>query len=156
MNKKLMYYSKGDIFVYSYVINDVYSCEHRAYSQAYSAFTYNKQSYLVYSKNCVKNALSCIKLMLSLKDKNSITYLTLLSPICDSNVKYIISNKVTKQIFNTIGRHYYDNTLCIKKYFVRSMLSYYDNCMAEEIFRIIKKELPILFFDFYYYIEDYE
>ena len=142
MNTVFIHYCKINIFVYNYV----------DYSQVYSVFIHNKQSHLIFAKDFTKNTLSQIKLMLSLRDKNSIARSVINSFInkhckCD---KYIVSKLVTKQICNTIGRHYYDSTLFIKKCFAKSKSYYFDDCMAERIFKIIKKELSILSFDFYH------
>lgn len=127
----------------------IHYCKINIYSQVYSVFIHNKQSHLIFAKDFTKNTLSQIKLMLSLRDKNSIARSVINSFInehckCD---KYIVSKLATKQICNTIGRHYYDSTLFIKKYFAKSRSSYYfDDCMAERIFKIIKKRVTNTFF----------
>ena len=127
----------------------IHYCKINIYSQVYSVFIHNKQSHLIFAKDFTKNTLSQIKLMLSLRDKNSIARSVINSFInehckCD---KYIVSKLATKQICNTIGRHYYDSTLFIKKYFAKSRSSYYfDDCMAERIFKIIKKRVSNTFF----------
>lgn len=89
MNTVFIHYCKINIFVYNYV----------DYSQVYSVFIHNKQSHLIFAKDFTKNTLSQIKLMLSLRDKNSIARSVINSFInehckCD---KYIVSKLATNK-----------------------------------------------------------
>lgn len=105
------------LFIY-YPKNDIRVIDYGEITHLSSVFKHNQKSYLVDVWSNKKYEKQYMRLILDLKNKNTIAYLISLSAFKKfdkGKCKDIVSKKVSRKIFNLIGANEYDQ-IKLEKY----------------------------------------